>query len=60
MANIYIAAAYWRSIKRGNRKWADIPEEMRGPVNVMAMQELADGIITAQQYAEWIGVPMAV
>ena len=61
MANIYIAAAYWRSVKRGVRTWVSIAsDEMRGAVNELAQEELVADTITAEQYAEWIGAPIEV
>lgn len=61
MATSAIASAYWRKIKSGERTWASIPTDiMRGDVNTLAMQEIVDGTISAEQYAELIGVPTEV
>ncbi len=55
-----ITAAYWRTIKRGGRPFESVPTELKAGVNALATQELADGIITAEQYAAWIGIPQEV
>ena len=51
-----MAKIYWRTIKRGTRTFADIPTvKLQAEVKALAMQEVADGVITAEQYKEFIG-----
>lgn len=51
-----MAKIYWRTIKRGTRSFADLPNEsMKEQVKALAMQEVADGVISAEQYKELIG-----
>ena len=51
-----MAKIYWRTIKRGTRSFADLPnEKMKEQVKALAMQEVADGVISAEQYKELIG-----
>ena len=51
-----IAKAYWRSIKRGAHTFMDVPEKLRNQVKLLAMEDLRSGVITEEQYLEWIGV----
>ncbi|WMJ82729.1 hypothetical protein ACS3UN_02215 [Oscillospiraceae bacterium LTW-04] len=55
MGNIYIAASYWRSIKRNNRTYASIPYEMKEPVLVLAKTDVVNGVISAEDYTGFIG-----
>lgn len=55
-----ITAAYWRTIKRGGKLFKDVPDELKAGVVELAMQELSSGIITAEQYAQWIGIPKEI
>lgn len=50
-----MAKIYWRSIQRGARDFADIPESMKDAVKALAMADVAAGEITAEQYKEFIG-----
>ena len=51
-----MAKIYWRSIKRGARAFDDIPtDKLKAEVKELAMQEVADGIITAEEYKTYIG-----
>ena len=50
-----MAKIYWRSIQRGARIFADIPENMKAAVKALAMQDVASHTITAEQYLELIG-----
>ena len=51
-----MAKIYWRTIKRGARSFADLPNEsMKEQVKALAMQDVADGVISADQYKELIG-----
>jgi hypothetical protein len=50
-----MAKIYWRSIQRGARDFADIPESMKDAVKALAMADVVAGEITAEQYKEFIG-----
>ena len=51
-----MAKIYWRTIKRGTRSFADLPnEKMKEQVKALAMQDVADGELSAEQYKELIG-----
>ena len=49
-----MAKIYWNSIKRG-RAFASIPEHMKEAVKVLAVQEVKDGILSAEDYEKFIG-----
>ena len=51
-----MAKIYWRTIKRGTRSFADLPNEsMKEQVKALAMQDVADGELSAERYKELIG-----
>lgn len=50
-----IAHSYWRSIKRGNRTFESIPENLKDDVRTLAKADVADGVITEEEYANYIG-----
>ena len=50
-----MAKIYWRSIKRGARAFADIPENMKAAVKALAMEDVQAGEITAEEYLALIG-----
>lgn len=50
-----MAKIYWRTIKRGTRTFADVPENLQDAVKKLAKQDVIDGEITAEQYEEYIG-----
>ena len=46
---------YWRTIKRGTRSFADLPNnKIKEQVKALALQEVAEGTISAEQYKELI------
>lgn len=55
-----ITAAYWRTIKRGGRTFESVPAELKAGVNALAGEDLTNGVITAEQYATWFGMPQEV
>ena len=55
MAVKAIAHSYWRSIKRGTRTFESIRDEVKGDVRTLAMADVAEGEITAEEYAHFIG-----
>ena len=51
-----MAKIYWRRIKAGTRFFDDVPsDELKAEIRALAMEEVATGKITAEQYAEFIG-----
>lgn len=50
-----MAKIYWRTIKRGIRSFADLPNnKIKEQVKALALQEVAEGTISAEQYKELI------
>ena len=50
-----IAYSYWRSIKRGTRKFEDIREEVKADVKALAKADVVSGEITTEEYETFIG-----
>lgn len=50
-----IAYSYWRRIKDGARKFEDTPDSIKADVQAVGLQEVADGVITQEQYDEITG-----
>lgn len=50
-----MAKIYWRTIKRGTRSYASVPEELKAAVKALARADVESGEITEEQYAELIG-----
>ena len=51
-----MAKIYWRRIKAGTRFFADVPTEaLKEQIKELAKADVADGVITAEQYKELIG-----
>ena len=50
-----IAHSYWRSIKRGNRTFESIPESVKEDVRTLAQADVAEGVITPEEYKNYIG-----
>ena len=57
MAVKAIAHSYWRSIKRGTRTFDSIPTSVRIDVHTLAKLDVQEGIITVEQYEQYIGEP---
>ena len=55
MAVKAIAYSYWRSIKRGNRTFESIPDSVKDDVRTLAQAEVQEGVISAEQYEQYIG-----
>lgn len=45
-----IAYSYWRSIKRGVRKFPAVPDDVKEDVRALAQADAANGIITAGEF----------
>lgn len=50
-----IAHSYWRSIKRGTRTFESIPDSVKDDVRTLAQADVQEGVITAEQYEQYIG-----
>ena len=50
-----IAYIYWRRIKAGTRTYDKVPAQVREDVKLVAQTEVAQGVITADEYQEWVG-----
>ena len=51
-----MAKIYWRRIKAGTRYFNDVPKEsLKEEIREIAKSEVVGGIITAEQYEEYIG-----
>lgn len=57
MAIKAIAYSYWRRIKDGARTFDSVPASVKEDVRTLARQDVADGVITAEQYEDFIGEP---
>ena len=55
MAVKAIAYSYWRSIKRGNRTFGNIPDSVKDDVRTLAQADVQEGVISAEQYEQYIG-----
>lgn len=49
-----IAKSYWRLIKAGRKVFSTVPDNVKEDVLTLANQDVADGVITAEEYAELI------
>ena len=50
-----MAKIYWRTIKRGARKFTACPENLQEEIKMLAKQDVIDGVITEADYARFIG-----
>ena len=55
MAIKAIAHSYWRTIKRGTRTFESIPDSVKDDVRTLAQADVQEGVITAEQYEQYIG-----
>ena len=55
MAVKAIAYSYWRSIKRGKRTFGSIPDSVKDDVRTLAQANVLAGVITPEQYEQYIG-----
>lgn len=55
MAVKAIAHSYWRSIKRGIRTFDSIPDSVKDDVRTLAQADVQNGVITKEQYKQYIG-----
>lgn len=52
---IPIAQAYWRLIKRGRKTYEGLDDTMEVLVMNLAKADVTDGVITTEQYEQYIG-----
>lgn len=51
-----MAKIYWRRIKAGTRFYHDVPSvELKGEIRILAAQDVANGVITEDQFKTLIG-----
>jgi hypothetical protein len=51
-----MAKIYWRRIKAGTRFYNDVPTDtLKAEIKELAIQDVENGVITAEQYLELIG-----
>ena len=51
-----MAKIYWRRIKAGTRFYNDVPtEELKLEIKGLAIQDVVDGVITAEEFLVFIG-----
>ena len=51
-----MAKIYWRRIKAGGRFYADVPtDKLKAEVKELAAQDVVDGVITVEEYKNFIG-----
>lgn len=55
MAVKAIAHSYWRSIKRGNRTFESIPASVKEDVRTLAQADVVEGVISPEEYKNYIG-----
>lgn len=55
MAVKAIAHSYWRSIKAGNRTFDSVPTSLKDDVRTLAKADVVNGVITAEEYEQYIG-----
>ena len=57
MAVKAIAHSYWRRIKDGARTYDSVPASVKEDVKTLAREDVDNGVITAEEYEEFIGEP---
>lgn len=50
-----IAHSYWRRIKAGARKFANVPDSVKDDIRTLAKAEVQEGAITPEEYFDFIG-----
>ena len=60
MAVKAISHSYWRSIKRGTRTFESITDSVKDDVRTLAKADVQEGVISAEQYEQYIGEPYPV
>lgn len=52
-----IAQTYWRQIKKGNKTYEGVPDVKKSEVLMLARADVKDGVITAEEFEQLIGIP---
>lgn len=55
MAVKAIAHSYWRRIKAGARTFESVPASVKDDVRALAAADVEAGVITPDEYADYIG-----
>lgn len=55
MAIKAIAYSYWRRIKAGSRTFESVHASVKDDVRTLAQMDVQDGVITAEEYKNFIG-----
>ena len=55
MAIKAIAHSYWRTVKRGTRTFDSVPDNVQNDVRTLARTDVENGVITADEYKDYIG-----
>ena len=50
-----IAQSYWRLIKKNKKTFDGLDDDMKTLVRELAKADVADAVITAEQYEQYIG-----
>ena len=54
-----VAASYWRKIKSGERTFDSVPTSKKEQVKILAKEDVQNGVITSNEYEQFIGEPYA-
>lgn len=52
-----IAKVYWRTIKNDIRAFDDVPPNLKADIRILAEKDVANNVITPEEYEELIGEP---
>lgn len=50
-----IAQSYWRLIKKNKKTFDGLDDDMKTLVRELAIADVVDGVITAEQYEQYLG-----
>lgn len=50
-----IAKSYWRLIKSGSRTFDSVPDSVKDDVKTLAKEDVVHGVISPDQYKNFIG-----
>ena len=50
-----IAQSYWRLIKKDRKTYASLDDTMKELVKTLAKSDVKNGVITAEEYKQYIG-----
>lgn len=52
-----MAKIWWKKIKKGDVLFVECPSSLKAQVITLAKADVVNGVITAEQYEEFIGEP---